>query len=1110
MSILFADLVGFTPFAEERDSEDVRETLGRYFDLATDIIGRYGGTIEKFIGDAVMAVWGTPTAREDDAERAVRAALDLVDAVVTLGPGIQARGGVLTGETAVTIGATNQGMVAGDIVNTAARLQSAAAPSTVLVGESTFRAASGAIAFEPAGEHSLKGKAAPVPAWRAVRVVAQRGGRGRADALEAPFVGRDVELRLVKELFHATGAERRIRHVSVVGTGGIGKSRLAWEFEKYLDGISERIWWHHGRSPAYGEGVTFWSLGEMIRGRAGLAETDDEATTRTRISAMLDEHMPAHPDRRWVETALLELLGIRSGIPSDELFGAWRTFFDSLAATGTVVLAFQDLQWADSGTLDFIDHLVEWSRGQPIFLLSLARPELLEHRSDWGSARRSFTSVFLEPLPESAMRELLAGLVPGLPERTVAAIVSRAEGVPLYAIETVRMLVSDGHVVPGSDGTGTFAPAGDLADLAELAVPETLTALIAARLDALDPIDRSLLLDAAVLGQSFTPAGLAAISGRDGSEVEPRLRVLMRRELLSLVVDPRSPERGQYQFVQAIIREVAYNTLAKKDRKARHLAAARWFESLGESELVGALAGHYLAARDLASAGAEADALAAQARIALKAAGDRAASLGAHRQAITLYEQAISVTSDEAEEADIHERVGEAAIPAAEFDAADAHLSRAIELHRTRGDRPATARVIGLLGHGLISGRRIDRGIALLEPAVAEYADLGDDPGRLRLMGQLARGLYLQGSNARAIELADEVLAVAEQTDNLLVIADTLVTKGSAMVNIGRKREGSGVIEVGGGIAEANGFTFVQLRAANNGLVNQTDGDPRAAWDAGAAGYALARRLGQRSWVHGFAGTLGFIALRTGDWDAGETTLEQTLADTSDPLDRMLQINNLINLRVLRGKPYAAEMAELEATDAAHPEEGPHSVFVPESRGWIAFAAGRLNDSRSIFRDLAARDITNSGVILKWCAHLSIWLGDPDGAAQDFEAYWGVVPHVEAVVALRDVNQAGIAGLGGDRAAALNGYRDASARLAEFRLPFDEALLACDMAYVLGASEPFAAEAISRTRATMTSLGSPPLLDLLDTAISHGPHAAGPGRDRSVATGAKSALSRRP
>ncbi len=330
------------------------------------MIGRYGGTVEKFIGDAVMAVWGAPTAHEDDAERAVRAALDLVGAIRSLGPTIEARAGVLTGEAAVTLGATNQGMVAGDLVNTASRLQSVAAPGTVLVGEATQRAASAAIAFEAAGEQALKGRTAPVPAWRALRVVAERGGRRRAETLEAPFVGRDDELRLLRDLFHATSRERRARLVSVTGPGGIGKTRLAWEFEKYLDGLVENVWWHDGRSPAYGEGISFWALGEMVRGRARLLETDDEPTTRARVAETLATHVPDPDERRWIEPALLALLGVESGISSEQLFGAWRTFFERLSATGPVVMIFEDFHYADAGVIDFVDHLVEWSRSYPI------------------------------------------------------------------------------------------------------------------------------------------------------------------------------------------------------------------------------------------------------------------------------------------------------------------------------------------------------------------------------------------------------------------------------------------------------------------------------------------------------------------------------------------------------------------------------------------------------------------------------------------------------------------------------------------------------------------------------------------------------------------------
>jgi class 3 adenylate cyclase len=613
VSILFTDLVSWTTIAAGRDAEEARDLLSRYFELANVVIARYGGIVEKFIGDAVMAVWGSPVAREDDAERAVRAGLDLVDAVRTLGPGIEARAGVLTGEAAVTIGATNQGMVAGDIVNTASRLQSIAPPGSVVVGEATQRAAGRAVVFEPVGDQILKGKAAPVPAWRAVRVVAQRGGVGRTEALEAPFVGRDEELRQLKELYHATTREGRARLVSVVGPGGIGKTRLAWEFLKYVDGLVDTVWWHAGRSPAYGEGITFWALGEMVRGRVGLVETDDEPTTRARLSEGVRKHVADETEAAWIESALLVLLGFETGIASAQLFAAWRTFFERLAATSPVVMVFEDLHHADPGLLDFIDHLMEWSRGAPITVITLARPELHEKRPDWGAGKRSFASIYLEPLPPADMERLLAGLVPGLPTNAMKAIVARADGIPLYAVETVRMLLAQGRLV--LDGE-TYRPSGDLDDLA---VPETLTALIAARLDGLDSNDRTLVEDAAVLGQTFTLAGLAAISGAGEAELEPRLKSLVRRELLVLDVDPRSPERGQYGFVQALIREVAYKMLARKDRKVRHLAAARFFESLGTDELAGGLAGHYLAAQRLAADAAEADALAAQARIAFGA-----------------------------------------------------------------------------------------------------------------------------------------------------------------------------------------------------------------------------------------------------------------------------------------------------------------------------------------------------------------------------------------------------------------------------------------------------------------------------------------------------------
>ncbi|TMB83856.1 MAG: hypothetical protein E6J39_05570, partial [Chloroflexi bacterium] len=510
VSVLFVDLVGFTAASEQRDAEDTRELLSRYFELAREIVDRHGGVIEKFIGDAVMAVWGTPTAHEDDAVRAVRSALQIVEAVAGLAGGqpLEARAGVLTGEAAVTIGATGQGMVAGDLVNTASRLQSAAAPSTVLVGEATYRAASGAVSFEEAGETHLKGKESPVPAWRAIAVVARRRGEGRAAMLEPPFVGRDEELRALKDQLHATAREGKPRLVTLVGQAGIGKSRLAWELEKYLDGLVQTILWHEGRSPAYGEGISYWALAEMVRGRAGIAESDDPETARSRLADMLAQWVPDATERRWIEPRITGLLGLDDlpAEPREALFAAWRTLFERMAAQSTVLLVFWDLQWADQGLLDFIEHLLTWSRTSPIFVLAEARPDLFDRRPGWGVTVRASTSIHLEPLEDDDMRALLAGLVPGLPDEAARAIVQRAEGVPLYAVETIRMLIDRGAIGRSSDGV-QYELVGDLPDLA---VPETLHALIAARLDTIEPEDRALITDAAVLGLSFTIPALQA------------------------------------------------------------------------------------------------------------------------------------------------------------------------------------------------------------------------------------------------------------------------------------------------------------------------------------------------------------------------------------------------------------------------------------------------------------------------------------------------------------------------------------------------------------------------------------------------------------------------
>ena len=390
VSVLFCDLVGFTPMSETKDPEEVRELLSGYFDLARSIVARYGGVIEKFIGDAVMALWGAPVANEDDADRAVRAGLELTAAVSGYGSEcgfpLEARVGIVTGQAATTESAEG-GKVVGDSVNTAARVQSVAPPGCCYVDEATKRATAASIAYQDVGLHPLKGKTEPAQLYQALRVVAGVGGTLRSEGLEAPFVGRDSDLRLVKDLFHASAQEHRAHLVSVTGMAGIGKSRLGWEFYKYLDGLSDTFNWHRGRCVAYGEGIAYWALAEMVRGRAGILDGEAPGDAATKLRASVTEHLSDPDERRWVEPRLAHLLGLdEHGAARDreDLFAAWRLFFERMAEVRPVVMSFEDMQWADSSLLDFVEYLLDWSRNHAIFVLTLSRPELLERRPNWA------------------------------------------------------------------------------------------------------------------------------------------------------------------------------------------------------------------------------------------------------------------------------------------------------------------------------------------------------------------------------------------------------------------------------------------------------------------------------------------------------------------------------------------------------------------------------------------------------------------------------------------------------------------------------------------------------------------------------------------------------
>jgi class 3 adenylate cyclase/tetratricopeptide (TPR) repeat protein len=853
VSVLFADLVGFTSLSEQRDAEDVRELLSEYFATARTVIGRYGGTIEKFIGDAVMAVWGVPTIQEDDAERAVRAGLELVDAVAAFGealsaPGLQARAGVVSGEAAVTLGATGEGMVAGDMVNTASRVQAAAAPGTVLVGETTWRATLAAISYADGGTHELKGKPEPVRLWRATGVIAARGGSLRPTGLEPPFVGRERELRVLKELLHATSEEGKARLLSVVGVAGVGKSRLAWEFEKYVDGLAEGIWWHRGRCLSYGEGVAYSALAEMVRMRAGIAENEADATALEKLTVCVEGFVADPEERHWIAPRLAHLIGLEELGSSDprDLYAAWRIFFERLAAEGLTVLVFSDLQWADPGLLDFIDYLLDWARTSPILVLTLSRPELEERRPGWGSGKRAFTSLHLEPLSSEAMTVLLDGLVPGLPAELATRIADQAAGIPLYAVETVRMLLDRGLVV---EEDGAYRAVGSLR---ELEVPESLHALIAARLDSLNAEERQLIQDAAVLGKAFTPAALAAITGREPADIELHLRALVHKDLLAVQSDPRSPERGQYLFVQDLVRAVAYGTLARRERKQRHVAVADYLSGAwgDEDDIAEVIAAHLVDAYEADTDAADATELRDRARRALVGAAEHSSSLGAPESACRYYERAL-LLAGEGSLPELLLKAGQAAELLGQSDRAERHLEHARDVFAAAGDTLGEAAaldslslVAGEIGQRETSRQRCTEALALLA-GVAPSDETTAMQARIEVM--LGRNEYFLGNLDAALEHAARALRVADKRRLWHVLAMGLDTKAIVLASRGQLVEAQILSRAGLKIAVDHDLLGdAALIATSLATQLEDDDQAQASLDVYRQATAFFRRRGDR------------------------------------------------------------------------------------------------------------------------------------------------------------------------------------------------------------------------------------------------------------------------
>jgi len=869
VSVLFADLVGFTSLSEARDAEEVRELLDEYYVASREVVGRHGGTIQKFIGDAVMAVWGAPIAFENDAERAVRTALDLVAAVERMGtqlgsPDLQLRVGVLTGEAAVELDAVDRGMVIGDAVNTAARLQSLAPPGGVLVDSATRSATERVVAYEDAGSHMVKGKQTPVHAWRAARVIASVGGSLRASGIDAPLLGRDTELAELKSVLNAVLDSRSARVAVVLGEAGIGKSRLAWELEKYADGVTDQMLWHRGRCPAYGDGLAFYPLAEMIRLRCEIEDTDNADIARAKLVATVTAHVAVARDRDLIIPRLAFLLGLAATPPGDQadLFSGWRLFIERMAEHAPVVMVVEDVQWSDEGLVRFVEHVSEWSAHLPILFVLLARSDALDRWPELGAGRPGWSQLMLGSLEPGDMQRLLQGLVPGIPTEALAKIESRAGGVPLYAVEIARMLLDRGLITRDAHGYTLQGP------IEELAVPETLQALVAARLDELAAEQRGVIRDASVLGLTFTVQALVAISGLAEIEANEILSGLVGKELLRVDSNPRSADHGQYVFVHAIVQRVAYGMLARRDRRARHLAAV---EALGKTmgdqfdDTVAAV--HLLAAIDADPQAADADSLRSRAQKALIRAADHAAGLGSMAEAARDLARAAELEPTALAQADLLERAGMAASAAADASLAVSYLETAAAAFGDAGDTRRAMRSKALAVEAV--GWDADAFAEQIQTLREAYEVLSGERDRAlaEVAAKLGQFELLVGNGDGAAEPIETALEIAEALWLPQVMAEALDAKFKLLHLRGRPIEAEAVLRGSLEVSLANNLARETMRAYNNTAFTEVTSERwTAALDTLDDALTLAQHRGDRPFRDLVLGVRAYPLYMLGRW----------------------------------------------------------------------------------------------------------------------------------------------------------------------------------------------------------------------------------------------------
>jgi class 3 adenylate cyclase/tetratricopeptide (TPR) repeat protein len=878
VTVLFADLVGFTSRSEQLDPEDVRATLTPYFARLREELERRGGTVEKFIGDAVMAVFGAPTAHEDDPERAVRAALAIRDAMAEMNEqdselDLHVRVGINTGEALVSLGASplhGEGIAAGDVVNTAARLQTSAPVDGILVGETTYRATERAIEYRVADPVQAKGKSEPVAAWEAVEA-RSRYGIDVTRRVDTSLVGRERELALLRDALDRARHQDEPQLVTLVGEPGIGKSRLVHELFVHIEGMPDLIAVRQGRCLPYGDGVSYWALGEIVKAEAGILETDPDDVTAGKLDRVAAGLVTDEDERRWVARHLRPLVGLAqergSGDDgSEEAQAAWRRFLEALAERRPTVLIFEDLHWADDGLLDFLDYLIDWTRDVPLLVLCTARPELITRRPDWGGGKLNAATISLSPLSDEETARLLSGLLDRtlLPAELQSALLARAGGNPLYAEEFARM-----------------AADRSAADLATVEPPGSVQGIIAARLDGLDPDDKALLLDASVVGKTFWQGAVAAIGGREPSILERPLHELERARFVRRSRRSSVGGETEYAFLHLLVRDVAYGQIPRGARANKHRAAADWIGSLGGERLedrAELLAHHYLSALELArAAGQDTADLERLARLALRAAGDRALGLAAYAAAERAFQAAVELwPEDDPERPMLLYQFGRAVW--LHRDAGVDVLAEARDALLETGD-VETAAVAELLigdviwrrGEGKEAQDHFDRAASLIagRPASTEVA---------QAKAHLARYLMVTSRPTDAIRVGREALTVAEPlgADDIRTFA--LNSVGMARISTG-DLGGFDDIEKSIELAEVANLPWHVARGnVNLGVALFFRGDMRRALHVHSSNLEYAQRYGMEGGIIWNKAEVAFDLSLVGRWDESLDILDAEIA----------------------------------------------------------------------------------------------------------------------------------------------------------------------------------------------------------------------------------------